>query len=176
MKFGAHMSTAGGVWKALQRATQIGAEICQVFVKNNMQWFGKPYAAQDLALYANEPAAQKLASVFGHAGYLINLGAPACANRDKSLQSLIQEIQLATDLGLPFLVMHPGAHLGHGEKKALKQIVAGLDEVFRATRGSPVRIALEKTTRQGSWLGPEVKQFAAIYYRARPPKRLRAGP
>src|SRR5437762_6227045 len=113
MKFGAHMSTSGGAWKALQRGVSIGCEIVQVFVKNNMQWFGKPYAAQDLALYANEPAAQKLASVFGHAGYLINLAAPACANRVKSLQSLIQELQLATDLVLPFVVMHPGAHLGH---------------------------------------------------------------
>jgi len=172
MKFGAHMSTAGGIWKALQKAPQIRAEICQIFVKSNMRWFGNRYSPQDLALYSNELAAQKLAAVFGHAGYLINLGAPPCANRDKSLQSLIQEIQLATDLGLPFLVMHPGAHLGHGEKKALKQIVAGLDEVFRATRGSPVRIALENTAGQGSCLGHELKHLAAIYDRARRPERL----
>ena len=126
MKFGAHMSTAGGVWKALQKATQIGAEICQIFVKSNMQWFGKRCSPLELALYARELAAQKLAAVFGHTGYLINLGAPPCEKRDKSLQSLIQEIEFATELGLPFLVMHPGAHLGHGEEAALK-VLRGVD-------------------------------------------------
>src|SRR5580765_2897756 len=108
MIFGAHMSTSGGVWKALQRGTSIGCDVVQIFVKNNMQWFGKPYSPQDLALYANELAANKLASVFGHAGYLINLGGPPGTKRDQSLQSLLQEIHFATDLGLPFLVLHPG--------------------------------------------------------------------
>ena len=83
------MSTSGGVWKALQRGTSIGCEVVQIFVKNNMQWFGKPCSPQDLALYAKELAAVKIAPVFGHAGYLINLGAPNCDNRDKSLQALV---------------------------------------------------------------------------------------
>src|SRR5438093_1342278 len=53
MKFGAHMPTSGGVWRALQRGTSIGCEIVQIFVKNNMQWFGKPHPPEHLALYAN---------------------------------------------------------------------------------------------------------------------------
>src|SRR5687768_1081777 len=133
MKFGAHMPTSGGVWKALQRGVEIGCDIVQLFVKNNMQWFGKPCPPDHLALYANELAAGKISSVFGHAGYLINLGASPCDNRDKSLKSLIQEIGFATQFGLPFLVMHPGAHLGQGEAVGLKHIVAGLNEAFRAT-------------------------------------------
>src|SRR5882762_5727796 len=140
--FGAHCSTAGGVHKALQRAKIIGADSCQIFVKNNMQWLGRAHAPQELALYANELAANSLKWVFGHTGYLINLGAPASENRDRSIESLIQEIRLATALGLPFLVMHPGAHLGTGEEAATRQIVAGLNQVFAATRRSPVRIAL----------------------------------
>jgi len=172
MKFGAHMSTSGGVWKALKRGASIGCEIVQVFVKSNMQWFGKPCSPQDLALYANELAAQKLHAVFGHTGYLINLGAPACDKRDKSLQSLIQEIELATALELPFLVMHPGAHLGQGDKAALKQIIAGLNEVFEATRPSPVRIALENTAGQGSCLGHDLNHLASIYERVERPERL----
>jgi len=166
------MSTSGGVWQALQRGASIGCEIVQVFVKSNMKWFGKPHSPQDLALYANELAAQRFASIFGHTGYLINLGAPPCDKRDKSLQSLIQEIQLATDLGLPFLVMHPGAHLGQGEAQAIKQIIAGLDEVFQATKASPVRIALENTAGQGSCLGYKLEHLAAIYDGVRSPERL----
>src|SRR5437868_3555435 len=131
MKFGAHMSTGGGVWKALERGLSIQCDIVQLFVKNNMQWFGKPYAPSDLALYSNQLAAQKFHAIFGHTGYLINLGAAPSENRDKSIKSLIQEINLATDLGLPFLVLHPGAHLGAGEDQGIKQIIAGLDEVFK---------------------------------------------
>ena len=172
MKFGAHMSTGGGVWKALQRGAEIHCDIVQIFVKNNLQWFGKPYGAHDLALYANELAAQKFAAVFGHAGYLINLGSPPGANRDNSIKSLIQEISLATDLGLPFLVLHPGAHVGSGEEKCLTKIVSGLDEVFRATRHSPVRIALENTAGQGSCLGHRIAHLAAVFDKVDQPRRL----
>lgn len=172
MKFGAHMSTAGGAWRALQRGRSVNCEVVQIFVKNNMQWFGKPYPPQDLALYANELAANTFSCVFGHTGYLINLGAPASENRQRSLKSLIQEIEFATDLGLPFLVLHPGAHLGTGEEAALKQIVAGLDEVCAATRKSPVRIALENTAGQGTCLGYRTSHLAAIFDGVKHPERL----
>jgi len=157
---------------ALRRARAIGACSCQIFVKNNMQWKGKPHTAQDLALYAKERAATSISCVFGHTGYLINLGAPASENRDRSIQSLIQEIELATALGLPFLVLHPGAHLGAGEAAGIKQIVAGLDEVLAATKKSPVRIALENTAGQGSCLGNRIAHLAAIFDGARRPERL----
>ncbi len=172
MKLGAHMSTGGGVWKALQRGAEINCEIIQIFVKNNMQWFGKPYLPNDIALYANELAAEKFDVVFGHTGYLINLGGPAGPNRDNSLKSLIQEINFATDLGVPFLVLHPGAHLGTGEEKCVDQIVAGLNEVFRATKHSPVRIALENTAGQGSCLGHRIAHLAAVFDKIDQPKRL----
>jgi len=172
MKFGAHMSASGGAWRALQRGRSINCEVVQIFVKNNMQWFGKPPSAHALALYANELAAHTLSCVFGHAGYLINLGAAASTNRERSIKSLIQEIQFATELGLPFLVMHPGAQLGAGEAAGLKQIVAGLNEVFAATRQSPVRIALENTAGQGTCLGHKLEHLAAVYDQVKRPERL----
>jgi deoxyribonuclease-4 len=166
------MSTGGGVWKALERGRGIGCEVVQFFVKNNMQWFGKPFAPNDVSLYSNEFSRCAFGCVFGHTGYLINLGAAASDNRDKSIKSLIQEINLATEIGLPFLVMHPGAHLGAGEATGFKQIVAGLNEVFRATKGSPVRIALENTAGQGSCLGHKMEHLAAIYDGVDKPQRL----
>lgn len=172
MKFGAHMSTQGGAWRALQRGRSIGCEIVQIFVKNNMQWFGKPPSPNDLALYANELAAITFVCVFGHTGYLINLGAPASEKRDWSIKSLLQEIEFATELGLPFLVLHPGAHLGAGEAAGIKQIVAGLDEVFAATKTAPVRLALEVTAGQGTCLGYKIEHLAAIYDGVKRPERL----
>jgi len=172
MKLGAHMSTSGGIWRALERGRSIGCEVVQLFVKNNLQWFGRPYSPPDLKRYADELAANRLACVFGHTGYLINLGAPASANRDRSLQSLIQEIELATALRLPFLVLHPGAHLGAGEAAGIKQIVAGLNEVLAATRKSPVRLALENTAGQGSCLGNRIAHLADIFDGVKRPERL----
>ena len=103
---------------------------------------------------------------------LINLGAPASENREKSIKSLIQEINFAADLGIPFLVLHPGAHLGTGEENCLKQIVAGLDEAFAATKISPVRIALENTAGQGSCLGHKISHLAAVFDKVKKPERL----
>jgi len=170
--FSAHCSTAGGVWKALERCKTIEGHVCQIFVKNNMQWFGKPFSPGDLAAYASERAANDFACVFGHTGYLINLGGPASDNRDRSIKSLIQEIELATQLGLPFLVLHPGAHLGAGEAAGLRQIVAGLDEVFAATKQSPVHIALENTAGQGTCLGNKIEHLAAVFDSVKMPERL----
>ena len=76
------------------------------------------------------------------------------------------------DLQLPFLVMHPGAHLGIGAKEGVKQIVLALNEIFKATKSSPVRIALENTAGQGSCLGCEIKHLAAIYDGVNQPERL----
>jgi deoxyribonuclease-4 len=172
MLFGAHCSTAGGVHTALRRAREIGGEICQIFVKNNMQWFGKSPSTDALALYRAQLVETGLACVFGHAGYLINLAASASKNREISIKSLIQEVELSTQLELPFLVLHPGAHLGAGEQAGLNQVVVGLDEVIRATKKSSVRIALENTAGQGTCLGASIAHFAAIYDRVDKPERL----
>ncbi|HEY5910509.1 MAG TPA: deoxyribonuclease IV [Verrucomicrobiae bacterium] len=172
MKFGAHMSTAGGPWKALQRGRSIGCDSIQIFVKNNMQWFGKPPSAAEVALFSREREVSGVSVVFGHTGYLINLGAPPSPNREKSLQSLIQEIEFAAALGLPFLVLHPGAHLGAGERAGFARIVSGLDEVIAATKKSLVRVALEVTAGQGTSLGYRLEHLATIIDSVKRPERL----
>jgi deoxyribonuclease-4 len=178
---------------------KIPLKVQSLKVLSREQWFGRPCSGfpckfgfawgpspRDLAAYANEAACAKLRAIFGHTGYLINLAAVSCANRDKSIQSLLQEVSFATDPGLPFLVMHPGARLGTGEKEGLKQIAAGLNEVFQAAKSSPVRIALENTAgqgrdpmqiricmgTQGSCLGCELRHLATIYDRVKFPQRL----
>ncbi len=166
------MSTAGGAWRALQRGQSIGCEVVQIFVKNNMQWFGRLPSSQEVALFVQQRKESKVAAVFGHTTYMINLGAGPSANRDNSLKSLIQEIEFAAALGVPFVVMHPGAHLGAGEQKGLARIVAGLDEVFAATRECRVKIALEITAGQGTCLGYRLEHLAAIIDAARNPERL----
>jgi deoxyribonuclease IV len=172
MRLGMHCSTAGGPHKAIERCLHCGGETVQIFVKNNMQWLGRPYAAAELERYQQARLQANLAHLFGHTGYLINIAAPPSPNRDRSIQSLIQEIQLADQLQLPFLVLHPGAHLGTGDAKGLQQATKALDEAFRATRKSKVRIALENTAGQGSCLGHALVHLATLYNTARSPERL----
>ena len=172
MKLGSHMSAAGGAWKAIERARLVDCQSTQIFVKSNMQWFGKPPRPEAAERFATELAKGDVGTVFGHAGYLINLAGPDGDNRDKSIESLSQEIEFATTLGVPFLVLHPGAHLGKGDDRGVKRIVKALDGIFRATKKSPVRIALENTAGQGTCLGHRIRHLADIFERVKQPERL----
>ncbi len=171
MIFGAHMSASGGFFRAIERARTAGCDCVQIFVKNNMRWMGKAPTSQDIKLFKVERARKPALPVFGHAGYLINLAAPDCPNRDQSIASLKQELQFAAALELPFLVLHPGAHLGSGETAGLQQAARALDEVFAET-DSAVRIALENTAGQGSCIGNKLEHLAAIYDLVKAPARL----
>jgi len=172
MILGAHCSTAGGVHRALDRAEQIGALSCQIFVKNNMQWSARKYTEAEIQKFKERRVGSKCGVVFGHTGYLINVAAPESENRERSIQSLVLEIELAAQLGVPFLVLHPGAHLGAGEEAGLRQAADALNNVFNATRKLPVRIALENTAGQGTCLGHDLQHLKAVYQRVRRPERL----
>ncbi len=165
---GAHMSIGGGPAKALERGRSIGCSAIQIFVKNNMQWFAKPFAELELAAYHDYPDQPK--AVFGHTSYLINPGANNPDFREKSIRALTEELGRADQLGLPFLVLHPGAHMGDGEETGLNRIVSSLDEAFAT--GGKCRIALEITAGQGTSLGCTFEHLAAIIERSKFPERL----
>jgi deoxyribonuclease IV len=164
------MSIAGGPSKALERGRSIGCTAIQIFVKNNMQWFAKPFAATDLAAYHNFGDRPKL--VFGHTSYLINPGAKNADFREKSIRALSEELSRADQLALPFLVLHPGAHMGDGEETGLSRIVSSLDAVFTSLPGGRCRIALEITAGQGSCIGHTFEHLATIIERSKFPDRL----
>ena len=172
MLLGAHCSTAGGLTTALDRARRIGADSCQLFVKNNMQWFGSTLDDAEVAAFRAARAASGLACVFAHAGYLINLASPHSVQWEKSIRSLIQELERAAALELPFLVLHPGAHLGSGELPGLHRVVKALDEALAATRTLKIRVALENTAGQGACLGAELWHLTWVFERVRSPERL----
>ncbi len=168
---GAHMSTSGGPSKALERGRSIGCTAIQIFVKNNMQWFAKPFAETELTAYQNFPDRPKV--VFGHTSYLINPAAKNPEFREKSIQALCEELSRADQLGLPFLVLHPGAHMGDGEEIGLTRIVSSLDEVFTSLPRGKCRIALEITAGQGTCLGHTFEHLATIIDRSKFRERLK---
>jgi len=166
------MSIAGGPSKAIDRALSIGASAMQIFVKNNMQWFASPFAESELREFAGHPRRKELKSVFGHSGYMINLGATNPDFHDKSLRALKEELARADQLGLPFLVLHPGAHMGEGVEAGLAKITASLDAVLASLPAVKTRVALETTAGMGSSLGHTFEQLAWIFERSAFRERL----
>lgn len=170
---GAHMSIRGGVSMAIERARSIGCTAMQVFVKNNMQWFAQPLTRQEIRAFLNHTQRGELLSVFGHANYLINLAATNPQFHANSIRALAEELVRADQLELPFLVLHPGAHLGAGEESGLKKIADSVDEVFRRVPKVKTKIALEITAGQGSCMGHRFEHLAHIIAHVDEPERLR---
>ncbi|MGI9113988.1 MAG: deoxyribonuclease IV [Chthoniobacterales bacterium] len=169
---GAHMSIAGGLHAAIDRACSIRCSAMQIFVKNNIQWFARPLAREEIRGFLEHAQRCQLASVFAHANYLINLAATNPQFHANSLRALSEELIRADQLELPFLVMHPGAHMGEGEEAGLEKIAASIDAVFAVIPNVKTKIALETTAGQGSCLGHTFEQLASIIGNVREPERL----
>jgi deoxyribonuclease IV len=166
------MSIRGGVHTAIQRARSIGCTAMQMFVKNNMQWFARPLTSEDIRSFLDHQQRCELWSIFAHANYLINLAATNPNFHANSLRALAEELIRADQLELPFLVLHPGAHLGAGEEVGLAAIIASVDQVLRKLPKVKTRIALETTAGQGSCLGHRFEHIAFIIDNVREPERL----
>jgi deoxyribonuclease-4 len=158
---------------AIDRALSVGCTAMQIFVKNNMQWFAAPLPAADADAFQRHPRRSELSAVFGHTGYLINLAATNPEFHASSVRSLREELVRAAQLGLPFLVLHPGAHMGAGVESGLIKVVATLDQIFAELPDNPVRIALEVTAGQGSTLGRTFEELAFILDHVKQSDRLR---
>jgi deoxyribonuclease-4 len=174
MLLGAHMSIAGGLHKALERGKSVGCDVVQIFTKNSNQWKAKPISDEEVRLFNEAKAATGIRVVFGHTSYLINLAAPDPLTYDKSLKSLREELERAEALGLPYLVMHPGAHMGEGEQAGLKKIAASINAVHKSVPGLKVKLTLEVTAGQGTSLGFRFEHIARIIELAKEPERLSA--
>jgi deoxyribonuclease-4 len=166
------MSIAGGVTMAIERARSIDCTAIQMFVKNNMQWFARPLTREEIRMFLEHQQRSELLSIFAHANYLINLAATNGQFHANSIRSLSEELVRADQLELPFLVLHPGAHLGAGQEAGLEKIVESIDRVLCGLPKIKTRIALETTAGQGSCLGNKFEHLAYIISHAREPKRL----
>jgi deoxyribonuclease-4 len=169
---GAHMSIGGGAHVAIERACSISCTAMQIFVKNNMQWFARPLEKTEIKAFLDHAQRAELNSVFAHANYLINLAATNPQFHANSLRALAEELLRADQLRLPFLVLHPGAHLGVGEQAGLDKIVGSIDAVLASVPKIKTRIALETTAGQGSCLGEKFEHLAYIIANSREPQRI----
>ena len=159
--FGAHLSVSGGLASAFPRALAVGASAVQIFTKNANRWSAPPVTPAEVTAFQDAWRASGIGPVMVHDAYLINLAATDDDNWARSKAAMGEELQRCAALGIPYLIAHPGAHLGAGIDAGIARIRAALAEIF-ATSDPTVRLLLENTAGQGSYLGHEFVQLARL--------------
>jgi len=159
---GAHMSIAGGYYKAVEAAERAGCDCVQVFTKNNNQWRAKELTATEAERFRSSLVEMGIKFPIAHDSYLINLASPDNELWKKSVDAFVVELQRAEMLGIPYVVTHPGAYTTSTESRGLKRIVKALNEVHKQTKGLQARCLLENTAGQGSNLGWKFEHLATI--------------
>ncbi len=163
MPIGAHMSVSGGLELAFERIRRVGGKALQIFTRNQRQWTAKPVSEEEARRFAAAWQEWGEYTIASHDSYLVNLASPKAETVKKSVTTLALELERAEMLGISYVVMHPGAHLGEGVEAGLKRFVANLDEVFdRARNGKKVMILIETTAGQGTSLGAKFEEIAFI--------------
>jgi deoxyribonuclease-4 len=156
------MSIAGGVDQALIRGRQVGCRAIQIFSKNSNQWRAKPLSSDDLRRFQAARKETGILPAMVHASYLINLASPDPAGWKQSVDAFGVEMERNEMLDIPYLVVHPGAHLDSGTEAGVKKVAEALNLLHQRMPGYKVRILLEVTAGQGSCIGHRFEEIGRI--------------
>jgi deoxyribonuclease-4 len=157
------MSIEGGLYKAFERIHHIKGESLQIFSKNQRQWNVPELSASDIKQFRDAWNHWGKGPVAVHDSYLINLANPDTKKSKRAVDAFVEEIRRAGHLGIPYLIMHPGSHVGAGLENGLQQLAANLDRAFERTDDYPsVMVLLETTAGQGTGLGASFEELAYI--------------
>jgi deoxyribonuclease IV len=175
--FGSHLSIAGGMHLAVDAATALQFDTVQVFTKNQQQWQVKPLAADAIEQWKLACTQAKFTQTVSHDSYLINLASPDESARARSIHLFVEEIRRCDALSIPFLVSHPGAHLGErdnevDEQAGCERIAASLDAALAQFKKSKTVVCLESTAGMGTSLGHQLEHLQAIIERSKHADRL----
>ena len=160
--FGAHMSIAGGYHKAVEAAARSGCDCVQIFTKNNSQWRGKPITDDEVHKFQTALSELEISHPISHASYLINMASPKDELRQKSIDAMAVELQRAEQLGIPFVVVHPGSFTTSSESEGIANICRSIDEIHKQLPDLNTQLLLENTAGQGTNLGWQFEQLQAM--------------
>jgi len=161
-RLGAHMSVAGGLPRAVDRAIAHRCDALQIFAKNASQWRGRVVSPEEVREFRAKVKASGIKPVVSHASYLINLATTIPALRRQSVEAMGDEMDRAEALGLLGVVLHPGCYTLGSEAEGLELIAEGLLELLKARRRGKTMVLLEHTAGQGTALGATFEQLASI--------------
>ena len=172
MQIGAHVSISGSVDRAVDNAIERECSAFQIFTRNPRSWFAKDLDIIDLNRFKEKLQASKIdrMAICAHMPYLPNLSSPEDDGYEKSIKSMIKEVERCGKLGIPYLVTHLGSHKGSGEENGIKRLTDALNKVARTE--ADVMILLENTAGQKNSVGSDFAQLAEIFSKCKPVKKF----
>ena len=160
---GAHMSIEGGLHKAFERISLIGGQSLQIFSKNQRQWRVPELSPSEIEKFIERWEQWGKGPVAVHDSYLINLANPDKKKANRAVGAFAEEIRRSDQLTIPYLIMHPGNHVGSGPARGLQQLTANIDRAFAlADDAKSVMVLLETTAGQGTGLGASFEELAYV--------------
>lgn len=156
----------------MERAAEAGCQCLQLFTKNCSQWSAKEISPAEIELFRQTLCHHAIEHTLVHDSYLINLASPDDVLWRRSIDAFAIELRRAEQLGIPYVVTHPGAYTCGDEQAGLRRVAAGLDEVHRLVGPLRARCLLETTAGQGTCLGHRFEHLAAILDQVQSPQRV----
>jgi len=173
LHLGAHLSIAGGLHLACERAAELGCDTVQLFTRNQAQWKAKALTDDDAAAFKRARRERGIRTAFAHDSYLVNLCSADGSIRRRSLAAFVHELERCERLGLAFLVTHPGSPGEEaGDETGVKRMARSLDAALRRTRGLKTLVLLETSAGQGACVGRTFEQLRAMIDGVSEPERV----
>lgn len=160
--FGVHESIAGGFYDAVEKTSALGFDCVQIFSGNSNRWANKPIAEADAQKFQAALARTGQYLPLIHDSYLINLASPDEELHKKSVARFTDELRRAQQLGVPNVVMHPGAAKDDTKENAIARVAKTFDAIFEAEPEITTNVLVETTAGQGSYLGGKFEEIGAI--------------
>ena len=172
MQIGCHVSISGSIDKSVDNAVERNCSAFQIFTRNPRGWHAKDLTKEDIDAFKSKLKSSEIDrfATCAHMPYLPNLATPKNDGFEKSVNTLISEVERCAQLGIPYLVTHLGSHLGTGEEAGIKKLVEGLTKAGQTK--NDVMILLENTAGQKNSVGSDFKQLGEIFKQLKPGKKF----
>jgi len=172
MQVGAHVSISGSIANAVSNAVERKCNAFQIFTRSPRSWFAKELELEEINKFKDRLSSSNIDrfATTAHMPYLPNLSSPDKEGYDKSIKTMIKEVQRCNSLGIPYLVTHLGSHRGTGEEKGIKRLVDALNKV--AEVDADVTILLENTAGQKNSVGSNFEQWSEIFSKCKQKNRF----
>ena len=172
MQVGAHVSISGSIANAVSNAVERKCNAFQIFRRSPRSWFEKELELEEINKFKDRLSSSNIDrfATTAHMPYLPNLSSPDKEGYDKSIKTMIKEVQRCNSLGIPYLVTHLGSHRGTGEEKGIKRLVDALNKV--AEVDADVTILLENTAGQKNSVGSNFEQWSEIFSKCKQKNRF----
>lgn len=178
---GGHVSSAGELGLAVDRAQAIKANTFQFFISPPQQWLQTKHSDQEIADFVKKAKEQEIENTFIHGTYLVNLATNKPEHLEKSIAWLKYAMETAQKLGVSDVIFHTGSHSGRGFETAVDQIANSLNVILSTSEGSPTNVdtsqndklpylILENSAGGGGSIGSKFSELGAILKKANNPR------